>query len=96
MDRLIELQKSSKKLLLDKFGTLPLNELSEFELQKGKYKGYKYSIVVEKDPDYCDWIMKNVKSKLSPLALFKHYLERKMTIMTNIDEVSKDTHKINE
>lgn len=85
MQALLEMRKKNEKSLIEKFGALPLESLGKFVLTAGKRKGASYADVLEKDTIYCDWVLTNVKSKTSPLALFKLYLERKIEQAVEIE-----------
>ena len=43
-------------------------------IQFGKYKGYKYSDILEKDKGYCNWV-KNTNSSLNDFNKFKSWLK---------------------
>jgi len=92
MDNLMTLQRRSKKSLVEKFGGLSVGQLGDFELLKGKYKGKKYFEVLEEEPNYCDWVLNNVKSNTSPLSLFKLFLDRKILQAIEIEKNSNLTH----
>lgn len=78
MDRLIQLQKESKKNQYERFKDLSTDKLGEFKLLTGKYSGNLFREMIDTHPEYCNWVIKNIKSRASPTFLFKHYLEKKL------------------
>ena len=78
MDELLALQKQGHKDMVAKFGHITLSQLDNFILTGGIYKGSIFIEVIIADAKYCDWCLKNIKKPNSHMALFKHYLMRKV------------------
>lgn len=80
MEVLLQLQKTNRTNLIEDFGHISLQQLGDFVLQVGQFKGNTYAMIVDMEPEYCHWIIKNIKKDKSALSLFRHYLKKRVKV----------------